>query len=411
MASVCHLSVGSSHTQSLVLDKFYRKLRVKLCIVTHSVIKGDGQGRVNYEVTQEAIRRGHHVTLLSSQVAPELQQNDLVQWVPIPVEGWPAELLRNLIFALASTNWLRKHRSQLDVVKANGAITWAKSDLNAVHFVHGSWLKFSSKQAKPKSVKTGLNPRQVIYDLYQWFYTALNANWEKNAFRQAQVVVAVSDKIAKDLLEIGVPPESIQIVVNGVDLQEFSPGVSDRKKWGLLEGVPLALFAGDIRIPRKNLDTVLYALVKVPDLHLAVAGVTEGSPYPQLAATLGLNDRVHFLGLRRDLPEVMKAVDFFVFPSRYEPFGLVVIEAMATGIPVITATSTGAADLVTPEAGIVLPDSDDIEALATAMSTLTNNQQLRTQMGQVSRTIAEQHSWSKMAQTYVDLLEELTTRG
>ncbi len=384
---------------------------MKLCIVTHNVIKGDGQGRVNYEVAQEAIRRGHHVTLLSSQVAPELQQNDQVHWVPISVEGWPAELLRNLIFALASTNWLRKHRSQLDVVKANGAITWARSDLNAVHFVHGSWLKFSAKQAKPKSVKTGFNLRQVIYDLYQWFYTALNARWEQKAFRQTQAVVAVSDKVAKDLLEIGVPPESIQIVVNGVDLQEFFPGVSDRKKWGLPEGVPLALFAGDIRIPRKNLDTVLYALVKVPNLHLAVAGITEGSPYPQLAATLEINDRVHFLGLRRDVPSVMKAVDFFVFPSRYEPFGLVVIEAMATGIPVITATSTGAADLVTPEAGIVLPDSDDVEALATAMSTLTNNQQLRTQMGQVSRTIAEQHSWSKMAQTYVDLLEKLTSRG
>ncbi|GAA6619913.1 glycosyltransferase family 4 protein [Scytonema sp. NUACC26] len=384
---------------------------MKLCIVTHSVIKGDGQGRVNYEVAREAIRRGHHVTLLSSQIAPELQQNHQVHWVPISVEGWPSELLRNLIFAFASTNWLRQHRSQLNVVKANGAITWAKSDLNAVHFVHSSWLKFSAKQVKPQSVKTGFNPRQVIYDFYQRLYTSLNARWEKTAFRQTQTVVAVSDKVAKDLLEIGVPPESIRIVVNGVDLQEFSPGACDRKKWSLPEGVPLALFAGDIRIPRKNLDTVLYALVKVPNLHLAVAGVTEGSPYPQLAATLGLNHRVHFIGLRRDLPEVMKAADFFVFPSRYEPFGLVVIEAMATGVPVITATSTGAADLVTPEAGIVLPDSDDVEALASAMSTLTNNPQLRTQMGQVSRSIAEQHSWSKMAQTYVDLLEELTPRG
>ncbi|GAB1544295.1 glycosyltransferase family 4 protein [Scytonema sp. NUACC21] len=383
---------------------------MKLCIVTHSVIKGDGQGRVNYEVAQEAIRRGHHVTLLSSQVAPELQQNDRVHWVPIPVEGWPTELLRNLIFAWRSTAWLRKYRVQLDVVKANGAISWAPSDVNAVHFVHGSWLKFSSKQVKPKSIRNALNPRQVIYDLYQWFYTALNARWEKKAFRQSQAVVAVSDKIAKDLLEIGVPQESIQVIVNGVDLQEFSPGVSDRKKWGLPEGVTLALFAGDIRIPRKNLDTVLHALVKVPELHLAVAGVKEGSPYLQLATSLGLDDRVHFLGLRRDLPEVMKAVDFFVFPSRYEPFGLVVIEAMATGIPVITASSTGAADLVTPSAGIVLQDSDDVEALATALLTLTQDRQLRIQMGKTSRTIAEQHSWNTMAQSYVDLLEQMTSK-
>ncbi|MGH7999077.1 MAG: glycosyltransferase family 4 protein [Brasilonema sp.] len=379
---------------------------MKLCIVTHSVMKGDGQGRVNYEIATEAIRRGHHVTLVATQIALELQQSNHVHWVVIPVEGWPTELLRNLIFAWRSAHWLRRNRSQVDVVKVNGAITWGKSDVNAVHFVHGSWLKFSSQQAQPQSLWAVFNIRKILYNFYQWFYTAFNASWEKVAFRQTQVVVAVSNKIAKGLLEIGVPPESIQVILNGVDLQEFSPGVGDRKKWDLPEGVTLALFAGDIRIPRKNLDTVLHALVKVPDLHLAVAGITEGSPYLQLAVSLGLNERVHFLGLRRDVPEIMKAVDFLVFPSRYEPFGLVVIEAMATGIPVITASSTGAADLVTKEAGIVLPDSDDTEALAVALLSLASNPQLRTQMGQAARTIAEQHSWDKMAQTYADLLEE-----
>ncbi len=380
---------------------------MKLCIVTHKVIKGDGQGRVNYEVAWEAIRRGHHVTLLATEVAPELQQINQVNWVFIPVQGWPTEFLRNMIFALKSTNWLRKHRSKLDLVKANGAISWYKSDVNAVHFVHSSWLKFSYGEVKPKSVKTAFNPRQVLYDFYQWFYTVLNAHWEKEAFRQAQVVVAVSDKIAKDLLEIGVPPESIEVIVNGVDLQEFSPGVSDRQKWGLPDGVTLALFAGDIRIPRKNLDTVLHALVQVPDLHLAVVGTTEGSPYPQLAASLLLSERVHFLGFRHDVADLMKAVDFFVFPSRYEPFGLVVIEAMASGIPVITASSTGAADLVTPEAGIVLPDSDDAEALAKALLSLVSDRDKRNKMGQAARAIAKQHSWTSMAQRYIDLFEEL----
>ncbi|MEC4814503.1 MAG: glycosyltransferase family 4 protein [Scytonema sp. PMC 1069.18] len=380
---------------------------MKLCIVTHNVIKGDGQGRVNYEVVQEAIRRGHHVTLLASQISPELQQNNQVQWVSIPVEGLPSELLRNLVFAWRSTKWLRKHNSEFDVVKANGAITWAKSDVNAVHFVHSSWLKFSSGSVKPKSIQSVLNIRKIFYNFYQWLYTILNARWEKQAFVRTQVVVAVSDRVAKDLLEIGVPPESIQIVPNGVDLQEFSPGICDRQKWGLPEEVPLALFAGDIRISRKNLDTVLYALVNVPNLHLAVAGVTEGSPYPQLAASLGVSDRVHFLGLRRDIPFVMKAVDFFVFPSRYEPFGLVVIEAMATGIPVITAISTGASDLVTPEAGIVLQNSDDTEAMVQALLSLANNPDLRKKMGQTARVIAEQHSWKSMAQQYVDIFEEL----
>ncbi|MBW4615429.1 MAG: glycosyltransferase family 4 protein [Desmonostoc vinosum HA7617-LM4] len=374
---------------------------MKLCIVTHQIKKSDGQGRVNYEVAKEAIRRGHHITLLATNVASDLQQSHLVNWVLISVNGWPTEFIRNIIFAIKSTNWLRKHRLELDIIKVNGAITNAPGDVNAVHFVHSSWLKFSKLD---KTIKL----RTLIYDFYQWLYTKLNARWEKKAFRQAQVVVAVSNKVVKDLVEIGVPPERIRVILNGVDLQEFSPGISDRQKWQLPAKVPLALFAGDIRTPRKNLDTVLRALVQVPQLHLAVAGVTQGSPYLKLTESLGLTKRVHFLGLRYDVPELMKAVDFLVFPSHYEPFGLVIIEAMASGLPVITASTTGAADLVTPESGLVLPDSSDAEALTQALLLLTSDRTLREKMGQAARTIAEQHSWTTMAQTYVDLFEELS---
>ncbi|CEJ45412.1 glycosyltransferase family 4 protein [Umezakia ovalisporum] len=373
---------------------------MKICIVTHTVKKGDGQGRVNYEVVQQAIHRGYHLTLLASEVDLELQQNHQVNWVPISIKGWPTEFIRNMIFAIKSTNWLQKHRHELDIVKVNGAITNAPGNVNAVHFVHNSWLKFTSQKTQPRSGK-------FLYNFYQWLYTTLNAYWEKQAFRKAQVVVAVSHQVAQDLLEIGVAEKSLKVILNGVDLQEFSPGTSNREKWQLPEGVPLALFAGDITLPRKNLDTVLKALVSVPELHLAVAGNTQRSPYVQLATSLGLSERVHFLGQRSDVPELMKSVDFLVFPSRYEPFGLVIIEAMASGLPVITASSTGAAHLVTPESGIVLSDSDDVEALTQALQLLTSHRSLRQQMGKAARSVAEQHSWTNMAQTYVNLFEEL----
>ncbi|MBW4647421.1 MAG: glycosyltransferase family 4 protein [Kastovskya adunca ATA6-11-RM4] len=372
---------------------------MKLGIVTHRVIKGDGQGRVNYEVTWEAIRRGHHVSLLATQVDPELQQNDQVSWIHIPVKGMPMAFFRNIVFSWRSADWLRKHRWQLDLVKVNGAITSAPGDINAVHFVHSSWLR--------SPVHTW-QQRRDLYGLYQWLYTALNANWEKKAFRQAKRVVAVSQKVAKDLIEIGVSPECIEVIVNGVDLQEFYPGDADRSRLGLPEGVTIALFVGDIQTPRKNLDTVLHALVQVPQLHLAVVGTTEGSPYLQLAAKLGLKERVHFLGYRRDVSEVMRGVDFFVFPSRYETFGLVVLEAMATGLPVITASTTAAVEIVTSESGIVLPDPDDTQALVQALSMLTSDACLRSQMGQAAIAIAQHHSWSRTAQNYVNLFEKLS---
>ncbi|OUL30027.1 glycosyltransferase family 4 protein [Nostoc sp. 106C] len=371
---------------------------MKLCIVTHTVKKGDGQGRVNYEVAKEIIRRGHHLTLLASEVAPELKENSQVNWIEIPVQKFPTEFIRNFVFAKKSADWLQKNRADIDLVKVNGAITNTSADVNAVHFVHSSWLR------SPVHIS---RTRRDAYGFYQWLYTALNAHWEKQAFQKAKVVIAVSEKVAQELVNIGVPRSRIQVIVNGVDLEEFTPGVDDRQTWGLPENVPLALFAGDIRTARKNLDTVLYALAKVPDLHLAVVGNTEGSPFPQLTASLGLSERVHFLGYRRDIAAIMRVADLFVFPSRYEACTLVLLEALASGLPVITATATGGAELVTPECGVVLSDSDDIDALVAALLSLVDDDTLLQQMGKAARSVAEQHSWTTMAQTYVDLFEEL----
>ncbi len=371
---------------------------MKICIVTHKIRKGDGQGRVNYEIAMELIRRGHQLTLLASEVAPELAESISVDWVPIIVHKYPTEFIRNLVFAQKSARWLRDHRGELDIVKLNGAITGVNSDVNAVHFVHNSWWR------SPVHIS---QEHRDLYGLYQWLYTGINSYWEKQAFRKSKVVVAVSTKVAEELINIGVDRRKIRVIANGVDLEEFTPGSIEREELGLPKNVTLAMFAGDIRISRKNLDTVLQALVKVPDLHLAVVGETKNSPYPKMVEKLQLGQRVHFLGYRRDMPLLQKAADFFVFPSRYEPFGLVVIEAMASGLPVITSKSTGAADLVTPACGIVLADCNDINSLAQSLELLKSDYQLRQKMGRAARAIAEQYSWKIMAQNYLDLFTEV----
>jgi glycosyltransferase involved in cell wall biosynthesis len=371
---------------------------MKVCIVTHGVVKGDGQGRVNYEVTWEAIRRGHHVTLLASSVDLALQQHSQVDWISIPVKGYPLQLFREIAFSTQSAWWLNKHQKEFDLIKLNGAITSARGDVNAVHFVHSSWLR---------SLVNRSEQHPSLRSPYNWFYTTLNADWEKKAFTQAKAIVAVSKQVERELVEIGVPPERIRVILNGVDLQEFSPGESKRQTWGLPEGVTLALFAGNAQTPRKNLDTVLRALAQVPELQLVVAGTTTGMTYPQLVASLDLSNRVHFLEYRTDVPELMKAVNFFVFPSRYEACSLVLLEAMASGLPVITAKTAGGAEIITPECGIVLPEPDDIQALARALSLLASDRNLRSQMGQSARVIAQQHSWANMARNYVNLFEEL----
>ena len=371
---------------------------MRLCIVTHNIIKGDGQGRANYEIVLEVIRRGYQITLVAINVAPELQNNSQVDWIPVSVKGWSTALLSNLVFSWKSRNWLQKNHDSFDLLQVYGCVTDYAADINTFQFVHSGWLR---------SPAHTFRLRKDLYGLYQWLFTALNAHWEKQSCQKSKVLVAVSEGIKQELMDIGVDKNKIRVILNGVDVEEFSPALGDRQKLGLPKDVTLALFAGDIRTNRKNLDTVLYGLANTPDLHLAVVGNAERSPYPQLASELGISTRVHFLGYRHDIAEIMKAVDFFVFPSRYEPFGMVVSEAMATGLPVITTSIAGVAEIVTPESGIILTDTEDVAALAEAMTKLTSDRLLREKMGQAARAIAEQHTWKSKARCYVDLFEEL----
>lgn len=373
---------------------------MKLAIVTHKFCKGDGQGRVNYEVVREALSQGHHLTLIASEVAEEFRAHPAVTCVPISVAAWPTALLKGQVFAWKSAQWLKVHGREVDIVQVNGFITWAASDVNAVHFVHSAWLR-----SPVHSARLRCDP----YGLYQWVYTALNARLERKAFRAAKSVVAVSEQIRHELLQIGVPDERIHVIINGVDLKEFCPGPSQRSDWGLPDGVPLALFVGDIRTPRKNLDTVLRALVQASDMHLAVAGGTEGSPYPALSAQLGLTSRVHFLGYRRDIAALMRAADLFVFPSRYEACSLVLLEALASGLPIITAVTAGGSEVITESCGVVLPDPNDATALAAAMCRMTDDPKRMMAQGRAARRVAEEHTWSIMAADYLTVFQQVTT--
>jgi glycosyltransferase involved in cell wall biosynthesis len=375
---------------------------VKLAIVTIHVLREDGQARVNYEIARHALQHGASVWLLADRVEPEIEAMG-ARWIPVRPRRRRPNLLKHREFVpLADRALDRLARDvNLDIVHGNGFSLTRPHHVNTAHFVHSAWRKSPVHIARL---------RRDLNALYQWTYSTLNARWERLAYERARVVVAVSERVRRDLGEAGVAPERIRVIENGVDPDEFYPGQADRSRLGLPESVPLAFFAGGIRTPLKNLDSVLRALVSVPTLHVAVAGATEGSPYPALAARLGVAGRVHFLGYRRDVPELLRAADLLVFPSRYESFALIVLEAMASGLPVITASTVGAADLVSPDCGIVLPDPNDVAGLAGAMAALVDHPERRASLGRSARAVAERHSWSEMAETYMRLYQEMMQR-
>ena len=372
---------------------------MKIAIVTHVVRHNDGQGRVNYEIARAALAEGHQVTLLASHVAPELASETRLRWVAIKVgRFWPTKLFKQQVFALKTALWLKKHKKDYDVLHVNGFISWTKADVNTAHFVHGGWLR---SPYYPFKLTGGL------WSAYQVIYSHVNAKLEHWAYQRSKIIAAVSEKVAVEIRANGTESERIEVVYNGVDTTAFTAARrtgNDRAQFQLPDDACLLLFVGDLRTPRKNLDTVLKALLELPSsVHLAVAGYIPGSPYPDEAKALGIGDRVHFLGLVKNMPTLMHSVDAFVFPSRYEAMSLSLLEALAAGLPVITAKTAGGAEIIGTDCGIVLDDPDDATALAGAVLKLADAPELRREMGVAARQLADQFGWARMARRYLDL--------
>jgi len=372
---------------------------MRLGIVTRYIGLNNGQGRVNYELAREALRQGHEVMLFAEGVDAQLSGEACVGSVLAKPPRWlPTRLARDQLFALRSCAQINERANHCDVLLSNGFATWARSDVNAIHFVHSTWVR---SPYHPWRLRHGAR------SLYDRVYNSVNADLEKGALRRTRRVVAVSERVRQELIAIDVPADRIVTITNGVDTEEFRPGDGDRKRFGLPESPVIALFAGDLASGRKNLDTVLRALRLVPDLQLAVAGKVEGTGYELLARSLEVADRVHFLGFQRDMPALMRSVDIFTFPSRYDPFPLALLEALASGLPIVTARCVGGSELIGEEAGIVLADSDDFEACAAGLSAIVRDEALRHAMGRSARALAERNTWRTTAARYVDLLEEV----
>ncbi|HEY2033519.1 MAG TPA: glycosyltransferase family 4 protein, partial [Rhizomicrobium sp.] len=187
--------------------------------------------------------------------------------------------------------------------------------------------------------------------------------------------IGITDDLVRHIREQGVEEKDISLVHTFAERVPAEP--IDRGQFDTPGNVPLLLALARLH-KDKALDVLLPALQKVPEAYLWIAG--EG---PELGAlsrqvrSLGLSERVRFLGWRNDREALLATADLCVFPSREEPFGTVILEAWAAGIPLIAAAAQGPAAYVKDgENGLLVP-IDDADALATAISRAIGDPSLR----------------------------------
>jgi glycosyltransferase involved in cell wall biosynthesis len=230
-------------------------------------------------------------------------------------------------------------------------------------------------------------------------------------------VIAISDAVA-DQFE-GMPCD-VHVVPNGIPIEAFEPGPAPeglREELGLPEGVPVACVVGRLT-PWKGHQTLLRAwsgvIERVPDAHLLVVGEVAfwedsyADELRSLAEELEITDRVAWAGFRDDVPDILRLVDLLVLASTDEPFGRVVIEGMAAGLPVVATDSGGVPEIVVEgETGLLVPPEQP-EPMADAIAQVLAEPDLARRMGAAGRARAvERFDVRRVARQVGDIYREI----
>jgi D-inositol-3-phosphate glycosyltransferase len=249
---------------------------------------------------------------------------------------------------------------------------------------------------------------------------------ETEVVREADLLVAATPIEQEQLIELyGAREDRIRIVSPGVDVERFHPIPQDhaRATVGLCPDRRLILFVGRIE-PLKGIDSLLQAVALAmderPELRSGICvPIIGGDPDPRrandemarlqaLRAELGMDDEVLFLGARdqNTLQYYYSAAEMVVMPSDYESFGMVALEAMACGTPVIASDVGGLAYLVrNGRTGYRVPARDP-EALAAKILRLLTDEGLRRRIGQRAECWAETYAWPNIADQILLLYDE-----
>ena len=216
---------------------------------------------------------------------------------------------------------------------------------------------------------------------------------------------------------LGIPPEDVHVVPSAIDPNRFAADdrlkrrERERTAWGVAPDEPVGLFVA-MNYRLKGLAPLLHGVAAAglgQKFRIAVVGHPKVARYQRLAERLGVADRVRFIGHRDDPKDCYFAADFLVHPTFYDPCSLVVLEALACGLPIITTVYNGASELLTvPDNGLVVRDPHDSTELAAALCQMADSGYRRT-AATAARAAAGRWTFEDHYQALVQLFGQVRT--
>lgn len=284
-----------------------------------------------------------------------------------------------------------------------------KGNFNIIHShlfpsqYYGSMLVPNSKTALITTEHNILNKRRK---------NKLFRPLEYKVYSKYDKILCISNAVAYSL-NVWIPGigERIEVIYNGRDLTNFNSAVSlKRPEIGVSNAVPLVIAVSSLS-QQKDYNTLIKAIKKLPGVHLLVVG--QGplkNSLMKLAVDLGVGERIHFLGHRNDVAQLIKTADVFTQSSHWEGFGLTVVEAMACGVPVIATNVPGVNEVIVDGvSGILVPPKDE-NALAASISAVLSNEHLSNKLRMNGLERAKKFSIDTMADEVTNIYRKALAR-
>jgi glycosyltransferase involved in cell wall biosynthesis len=385
---------------------------MKVCFVTTNFPRhlDDSEGTFVWKAARAVAKHGHQVQVIA-QHWPGLPTREWMENVEVirPRYWWPesGEILRKEGGGLPiiwRKSWLARFQMIPFILVHTLAVARYARDCDVIHAqwtlsAGSAWL---ARFLHRRPILVTLHGSDIFQAAHMWPGSWLTCR----VLRGCDHIIAVSQALAEATTQIGIPRASITVVPDGVDLTHFTSSSSDRQE-------PLILYVGSL-IKRKGVVYLLEAMASIvrayPSCRLVIVGGGPERPsLENVASNLDLNEQVTFAGSQTpdQVLNWMQRAKLFVLPSVEEGLGVVLLEALACGIPIVASHVGGIPEVVTPDVGVLVPPAD-ANSLAEAIGQLLGDDHQWAQMSANARARAENHyDWHQIAAQFITIYERI----
>lgn len=373
-----------------------RLSRRKVAVVVPKYGLVGGGERFVYELTERiAQRTDYEIHVLANKW--EDSGSSKIIFHTIPIVSFP-KWLTTVSFAYFVRRALT--RIEPDIIHTHDRIF--EADIATVHSIpHALWVREIRKKKMPS-----------LFDLA--------TSWvEKKLYTtsKCRLFMPVSELAAKKVKEFySLPDTKLQVMPPGIDLERFHRGNDRqsrsimRQEFGVTSDQILFLFVG-MNFELKGLRILMKALGRFKNkagagLRLLVVGKGDQKKFQKNADSLGIGGDVIFAGVRHDMENVYQASDVFVLFSGFDTFGMVVTEALASGLPVVVSDQVGAKDLIVQGENGFVVNRDDEQAIDSAFLQIIDHEKRKLMRKQARESVAC-CSWDKLAEEVVEIYDGL----